>query len=155
MYAIGIVCNWNRPHRGTIFLFWRVKNRHLSNEPEAAALKKVIFTTGYKAGSCIKYIHTFFLTHILCVKKRHVCNERFCCSNKWWPGPSTVCWNRGLRGHFLGIKINNEIKVWAHFYKNFSISLMSLPTPSQSVSHKRFHKTIKEAKFEASFTNFW
>ena len=58
--SIFHVCNWNRPHRGTIFLFWRVKNRHLSNEPEAAALKKVIFTTGYKAGSCIKYIHTFF-----------------------------------------------------------------------------------------------
>ena len=34
---------------------------------------------------------------------------------------------------------------------------MSLPTPSQFVSHKQFHQCVnhKKAKFEASITNFW
>ena len=42
-------------------------------------------------------------------------------------------------------RCNSKIKVWAHFYK-ILVFIMSLPTPSQSVSHKRFHQCVNHKK---------
>jgi hypothetical protein len=39
------------------------------------------------------------------------------------------------------MKLKSEL-----IFINFSISLMSLPTPSQSVSHKRFHQCLNHKK---------
>ena len=42
---------------------------------------------------------------------------------------------------------NSESKVWTHFYKIWVFLFkMSLPTPRQSVSHKRFHKCVNHRK---------
>ena len=38
------------------------------------------------------------------------------------------------------------IKVWAHLYKILVFFLIALLTPSQSVSHKRFHKCVNHKK---------
>ena len=50
---------------------------------------------------------------------------------------------------------NVTVKLKSELILYFSISLLSLQTPSQSVSHKRFHpcENHRKAKFEPSFAN--
>ena len=61
-------------------------------------------------------------------------------------GPA-LCVEKGFTWTFPRIRdVTVKLKSELIFIKKFSIHLMSLPTPSQSVSHKRFHQCVNHKK---------